>query len=566
MKYYELGQKNVVIPETSLYGYLLENSKDHLDNYALNYFGRKITYRKLFSMIDEVAKAFISIGVQENEVVPVVSVSTVTSIVCFYALNRIGAVSDYLNVLAEEKDLQGYFEEVNAKVVVALDLFGEKVSNAAKRCGVKNVILFSLNQEMPTGVSIGYRIKTLGKIKCVTDSKLITSWHQFVKNGYDIKEINRHKDSSTMCLLAHTGGTTGDPKAVAVSDRAMNAVADGYFTIYKSSEVLRNSPANSVFLQIMIPFVIYGILTCMHMPLCMGWCLAIIPKFDGKDWSKYLKKYEFNYVFGVPAYLSAMFNDEGLVGMDFSHMRTIAMGGDGMNENLEKEINSFFCNHGFNVDVVKGYGLSEVCATAVSTFPGCNKIGSVGIPLYRNNIMVYDNDSKKELPYNEIGEVCMQCPSRMIGYLNNLEATKELFKIHPDGTEWLHTGDLGYIDEDGFLFLSGRMKRVILTTKDGVAYKVFPNAPEEILDSHEAVITSCIVGARNGDDQVLRAHIVLGADDLSRSSEIEYELRKICEEQLPSYSRPAFYVFCEKLPLTAAGKVDYRALETEYSK
>ena len=265
--------------------------------------------------------------------------------------------------------------------------------------------------------------------------------------------------------------------------------------------------------------------------------------------------------YGVPAYISGMFSDDKLKDIDFSKIRTIAMGGDGMNETLEKDINSFFKEHGCDIDVVKGYGLSEVSATAVSTFPGCNKIGSVGIPLYKNNMMVYDNEKGCEQTYNEVGEICLQCASRMMGYMGNEDATKDLFKIHADGSEWLHTGDLGYVDEDGFLFLVGRMKRVILTTKDGVAYKVFPNAPEEILDSHEAVVQSCIVGAKDGDNQVLRAHIVLSDVDMSKCEQIEKELRIICDKELPSYSRPTFYTFCNCLPLTAAGKVDYRALE-----
>ena len=175
--------------------------------------------------------------------------------------------------------------------------------------------------------------------------------------------------------------------------------------------------------------------------------------------------------------------------------------------------------------------------------------------------MIYDTERKCELAYGEIGEICIQSPSRMIGYLDNEEATSELFKKHPDGSEWLHTGDLGYIDEDGFLYLAGRMKRVILTTKDGVAYKVFPNIPERVLASHKSVEQSCIVGAKNGDDDVLRAYVVLKTEDRDKTADIEPELRRICNEELPSYSRPTFYMFLDKLPLTAAGKVDYRALE-----
>lgn len=181
--------------------------------------------------------------------------------------------------------------------------------------------------------------------------------------------------------------------------------------------------------------------------------------------------------------------------------------------------------------------------------------------MIHNNIRIVNTQSLQELTYNEVGEICIQSPSRMIGYFDNEEATEELFRIHPDGYEWLHTGALRYIDEDGFLYLVGRMKRVILTTRDGVAYKVFPNIPEEVLGSHMSVEQICIVGAKDGDDSVLQANVVLKPEDRGKKLIIEQELRRICNEELPSYSRPTFYVFLDKLPLTAAGKIDYRALE-----
>ena len=164
LKYYSSEQISAPLPQESLYEYLWNCNKEHLDDYALNYFGKKITYRKLFSMIDEAARGFIAIGVKAKEIIPIVSISTVTSIVTFYALNKIGAVSDFLNVLLEEKDLQGMFEEVNAQTVVTLDVFGSKVVNAAKRTGVKTIVSFGVNNEMPALINLGYKIKTVGKI------------------------------------------------------------------------------------------------------------------------------------------------------------------------------------------------------------------------------------------------------------------------------------------------------------------------------------------------------------------------------------------------------------------
>ncbi len=511
-------------------------------------------------MIDSVSKAFIAIGVKEKEIVPIVSVSTVTSVVCFYALNKIGAVSDFLNVLSEEDDLKALFDEADAKIVVSLDLFASKVVSAAKNSLVREVVTFSIDRNMPFHISFGYKLKTLGKKNKLSTGINIIGWEEFINKAGVVKEITGKKNPNEICLLAHTGGTTGIPKAVILDDCSMNAVAAQQRSIYKN---LPEYKKTATFLQVIVPFVVYGILTCTHMPLCMGWCVALIPKFEESKWHSYIRKYHFSYVLAVPSYVTCMIDNPKMQEQDLSDLRIIAAGGDGVTDTIENRVNGFLSCHRSTARLEKGYGMTEVCAAGLITFPSCNRIGSVGIPLPKNNLMVFDNEMEKELSYGEIGEVCLQCPSRMQGYMNNEDETSLLFRIHQDGQEWLHTGDLGYIDEDGFLFLVGRMKRVIMTTGNGITYKVFPNIPERILDSCELVLQSCIVGASDGENRVLRAYVVIADTDKEKEKAIEKELRTLCNEKLPSYSRPKYYVFCEELPLTAAGKVDYRALEQE---
>lgn len=318
-----------------------------------------------------------------------------------------------------------------------------------------------------------------------------------------------------------------------------------------------------VFLSVMIPFVIYGILTNIHMPLCLGLRTVLIPKFDASDWADYFKKYHPQHLSAIPAYVAPMLENARVAKMDLSGLITVGLGGDGLNISLEERVNAFLSAHGSTARVAKGYGMTEVCAT----FSMCNnedtKIGSVGFPFPTNNVMIYDNDLQQELSYNQVGEICLQSASRMIRYKDNEEEMRNLLHIHPDGSEWIHTGDLGYIDEDGFLFLEGRMKRIILTSSEGVAYKVFPHIPEEVLNRHSAVANTCIVGVSNGNDQSLKAYIVLNPETRGREMEIEEELRAACESELAAYMRPWRYVFREALPLTPAGKVDFRALEKD---
>lgn len=166
------------------------------------------------------------------------------------------------------------------------------------------------------------------------------------------------------------------------------------------------------------------------------------------------------------------------------------------------------------------------------------------------------------MKYNEIGEICINTPYLMLGYLNNPEATAEVVKTHADGKKWFHTGDLGYITEEGAVYITGRIKRIILTEKDGMVSKIFPDRVEKLLESHKAVEVSCVVKQPGDEAEVkLTAHVVLKEKYRVNSSRVEQELRKLCNSELPEFSRPDKYVFRESMPLTAAGKVDYRALE-----
>ena len=523
-----------------------------MDDYALNYFGNKITFQKLFEMINTAAKAFQAIGVQEGDIVPVVSVSTVASVVCLYALNRIGAVVDFLNVLSERDDLVNYFMEAKAKIVVTLDLFGEKVAAAAEKCCVEKVIAFGVDYEMPGAMMLAYKVKTCRNKQPWKASSFVVLWSDFLKLARKQPDINYRKDPHAICLLGHTGGTTGEPKAVMLSDSAMNAATRTY------QMMMTNAKRKDVFLHIMVPFVVYGILSCTHVPLCLGFCVVIIPKFDAVQWTSYLKKYRPNHIMAVPAYIAPLLDVKC---SELSLIKNLASGGDGMNYELENALNQLLNKYNSPAVITKGYAMTEVCATAVASFQKVNKVGSVGIPLPGNNVQIFNTETGKEQSYGEIGEICLQCKSRMLGYMNHEQEMKKLFSIHDDGSEWLHTGDLGYMDEDGFLFLEGRMKRVILTVKDGVTYKVFPNMTEKILEENDRVVRSCVVGAKTGFDQVLRAYVVVAKDEVCRSKEVEEELRSLCEKKLPSYARPMFYEFREELPLTAAGKINYRELE-----
>ena len=435
-----------------------------------------------------------------------------------------------------------------------MDLFAQKTLKAGIQSGVEKIITFSLSDYMPYLIKTGYKMKMpqIGT-SYLSDNRII-QWANFLKFANHVSDIECKHDSNFVSIWAHTGGTTGFPKTVLHTDKAYNAVAMQYM---KSMSHRRGE----VFLNIIVPFVVYGMLTCMHMPLCLGLTVAIIPKFEATDWGKYITKYRPNHIAGIPSYFSPMLQDEKLKSVNLSGIFTLAAGGDGLNEQLESELNIFLQSHGARTQLIKGYGMTEICSSAITAFGDYSKVGSVGIPLVKNNIKVFDNEKKCECKYGEIGEILLSSPSLMVCYKDNEKETDGLITTDDTGTKWVHTEDLGYVDEQGFLFLLGRMKRVMFVGPEGMAYKVFPKKIEDVIVSVFDISEACVISANNGNGFAPKAYLLIKQSVAKTEDEVVNLVRNACEEQLPEYLRPFDYVVLEELPKTSVGKVDYLALE-----
>ncbi len=554
LKYYSEEALNTPLDVCSMYDFMYRNNKDHPEDIAINYFGKKMSYGEFFKKIDEAAKAFSAYGVKPGDIVTLVTLTCVPSVISLYALNKIGAVPNYLNVLSTEEDFEHFFKEVKSRIVITLDLFGKSVLEAAGKSGVEKVIVYSLSEGMPFATGVGFALK-MRKFDSsfLKNNKLVLMWSDFIAAGKGQPEIEYKKSGSELAYFGHTGGTTGVPKGVLLNDHSFNLVAHYYNLCMAHNR-------GDVFLSVMIPYVVYSAIINIHMPLCLGFETVLVPKFESDKWHEYIKKYRPQHCGIIPAYAQTFLTNPELDKMDLSCLQTIGMGGEGLNIPLEEGVNSFMTAHNSTARLRKGYGMTEVCATAATEFAYACKVGSVGIPLPENNFMIYDLDNNCECTYGKVGEICMQCASRMIGYLDNEEEMNNLFRTHADGSVWIHTGDLGYIDEDGFIFLEGRLKRMIMTVIDGKVYKIPPAKVESELNVHKGVKDSVVVGASDGNDKVLKAYVIKNAD--INDEALIAELKDICEKQLPENMRPYFYEMVEEFPRTPAGKVDYRALES----
>ena len=544
------------LPQMSLFEYLYENNKYNLDSDALNYMGHKISYRELFKRIDEAAKAFLAQGVREGDIVSILTVASVPCVICFYALNKIGAVVDYINVLSTAKDLVKFFRANKSRVVVSADIFMNKTLLAAKAIGVEHVIAFSMEEDLPFFKKVGTLFQSNPDVdESYLQDDIVLTWDKFIASGAHVPDITYQKDPNTPALLAHTGGTTGFPKAVVLSDNAMNAVAFQYHYIFHLDL------KESVFLDLVVPFVVYGSLINMHMPLTMRSTVVLIPNFDADDWPEYFNKYKPNYLTAIPNYVAPMLNNPRMRNVNLDCLKVIAVGGEGAGNALEVDLNRFLKRHGSKAKLLKGYGMTEMSASACTAFGDVNALGSVGAPLPRNQVQIVNPDTGLECKYNEIGEICFQGPGQMMGYMNDPEEMKTVYRKHSDGTYWLHTGDLGYMNRRGLLYIVGRIKRAILTQYKGTAYRIYPNVIEDILMSHPAVREACVVKLHEDRWGRTKAYIALNDHNRVDEEEIERELRSYCDNEMAEYMRPFLYEFRGSLPLTPVGKVDYKLLE-----
>ena len=550
LKYYTESLADKPLPQKTLYKMIYDANKDHKSDFAFNYFGRRITYGRLFYEIDRCAKALLRLGVKPDDIVTIMGLSAPETFYVAYACSKIGAVINLISVLAGEQELVHYLNEAKSKVFIALDLFNDKIIKALPQTGVKTVVNMSLAESMPLHIKTVFKLKV--KVQKCED---FLSWKAFIALAEGQPPVKVFKFvPGRFSYLAHTGGTTGEPKGVMLCDEIINGITEEYATIFTYERQDR-------WINTIVPFVVYGFLANNNVPLYTGMENVLIPKVDIKKLPQQILKYKINFISSVPPYLEYFYQDKKIIKADLSFIKAIAAGGDGMTQELENKINRILLKNGASSKLMNGYGSTEIGTTACINSYGRFEY-SAGFPLNRNILSIFDTITNSELSYGNIGEICINTPYLMLGYLNDPEATADVVKVHADGKKWFHTGDLGYITEAGAVYITGRIKRIILTEKDGMVSKIFPDRVEKLLDSYKAVEVSCVVKQPGDEAEVkLTAHVVLKEQYRSQNESIERELRALCAAELPEYSRPDKYAFRESMPLTAAGKVDYRTLE-----
>ena len=553
-KYYSKKDRQVEIPDISLYKIIKEQALMNPNNVAIDYFGKKITYKNFIKEIDKAARSFRCYGIRPGDVVTICMPNMPEGVISFYALNKIGAIANMIHPLSAEEEIKNYLNEADSVMLVAVDICYEKIERILSETKVYKVILVSANDSMPKALSLGYTLTKGLKIRKPKSMEVYTYWKDFIKKSelYNYEyEVKSKKDITSVIL--HSGGTTGIPKGIVLTNGNLNALALQVKIVFKDIV-----PGDKI-LAIMPIFHGFGLGVSVHSGFVLGAEVVLVPQFSAKTFDNLVKRNKPQVIVGVPTLFEALLNNKGFNGMDMSYVKHFVSGGDSLTEKQNNSINEFLRNHGCNIKVEQGYGMTESVAATALAFGKANKPCTIGIPFPGNYFKIVAKGTQEEVKFGEVGEICVCGPTVMQGYYNNEKETNLVLQIHKDGNIWLHTGDIGSMDEDGVITYVQRLKRMIISS----GYNVYPQQIEQVIETHPEVLKCTVVAMPHKYKvQVAKAYIVL-KEGISPSGSLKKEIKELCEKNLSKFSIPYDYEYRKSLPKTLIGKVDYKQLERE---
>lgn len=556
LKYFGDMPAHLDYPKGSMYEAVKESAitKKKMNSVAYEFQGKKTNYKQFLNKIEVLGKAYKNIGIDEGDMVTVCMPNTPQGVDTFYALNRIGAVPAMIHPLSAVGEIAFYINSTQSKAVLVVDLFYEKVLEALKQ--VKHpvkVVVAHIKDELPFPLNMLYPLTVKKKpAPLPKDNKNVIDWSDFISGGKKVKLSDKFPKAEDTAVILFSGGTTGTSKGIQLTNLNMNALA---------AQVAANAGFTMEGLRmfsVMPLFHGFGLGVGIHTALMASGTCIIIPQFTIKTYARDVKKYKPNVIVGVPTLYEALLRSEGF-DFDLSFLRGMFCGGDSLSVELKKKVDKFLKDHNATIQVREGYGTTE-CVTASCLTPyDTYREGSIGIPLSDTYYTIVNPNNDTELPYGEEGEICICGPTVMKGYLNNAEETASTLRRHEDGNLWLHTGDLGYMDEDGFVYYKQRMKRLIIVS----GINVYPSQVENAIDAHPDVLLSCAVGIPDPYKMhVVKAFVVL-RQGVEPSDKIKEEIIENCKKNVSRYGVPREIEFRTELPKTLVGKVAYRVLEEE---
>lgn len=541
-------------PEGSMYDAVEAVANAYPNNVAFDFMGKSTTYRQLIQEIQRCARALKTIGVRENDCVTIAMPNCPQATYMFYAVNLVGGICNMIHPLSAEKEIEFYLNESKSVTVITLDQFYNKFEAVRQNTGVVNIILARVKDALSKPVKAGYMLTEGRKIQKIPDDAPVIRWKDFLRLGRAcFWNYKVERKASDPAVILYSGGTTGKTKGILLSNLNFNALGR---QVIAANPMFR--PGDKM-LAAMPLFHGFGLGVCVHTMLSSGGRCILVPRFTAQSYAKLITKYRCNFIAGVPTLYEALIRIPDMKNADLSCLKGVFSGGDSLSVELKKKFDKFLYDHKATVQIREGYGTTETVTACCLTPTHISKEGSIGIPFPDTYIKIVKPDTDEELPYGEEGEILLAGPTVMQEYINHPEETARTLRSHDDGLTWVYTGDLGYMDSDGFIYFKGRAKRMIVSS----GYNIYPGQIENILDAHEKVHMSCVIGVPDPYKmQAVKVFLML-KPGVEANDATKEEIMAYCRKNIAKYALPREIEFRDELPKTLVGKVAYRQLEEE---
>jgi long-chain acyl-CoA synthetase len=556
LAHYDAGVPETLAPYPSrtLVDYLADAAREQPNDPALHFKGATLSFGDLAELTDACAAAFTALGIKRGDRIALVLPNCPQFLIAQYGAWKIGAVVAPLNPIYTEYELEAPLRHHGVETVVTLSRFYPRIKAVQPRTPVRRVIATNIKEYFPPLLRFLF---TIAREKRDGDRVSVRPGdHDFAH----LMLVNRGRRPHTAVLSMHdpavllmSGGTTGTPKGV-LGNHGSYAMAGLQIVAWLRGAI--EGERRAVFAPLPL-FHVYSNVGIQSMALLSRLPIALVPNpRDIDDLLSTLRKVKPGFFNGVPTLYVALLNHPAVQHgkVDFKSIRICVSGASALLADTKQRFEALT-----GARIVEGYSLTEaMMALCVNPVKGENKLGSVGMPLPDVQVRIFDaEEGVRVLPAREVGEIAIAAPQLMTGYWDRPDETAEILREHTDdeGTvQWLHTGDLGYLDEDGYVFIVDRKKDLIKTS----GFQVWPREVEETLAAHPAVAEVGVAGiADPKKGEVVKAWVVLR----SGRTATESDLRAYCREHLAPYKVPAHVEFREELPKTMVGKVLRRVLK-----
>ncbi len=551
LRFYDAVPESIAYPETTMYAALVATARKYPSSIAYDFMGYTSTYARFVAEIDRFANALAAQGLRQGDRITIAMPTTPQGIICFYAANKLGAVASMIHPLSTSSEIAFYLNISRSKMALTINAFYDKFKSVMAQTGLQRLILTKIPDYLPLLKGIGFNLLKGRKIPRVPSDPQVVWWKELMRHAAPAAPA-ADMGTHDLAVILYSGGTTGQPKGIMLSN--YNFIAEGMQCAHWVG-----MDHNSSILAILPIFHGFGLGVCVNAAFMGGGTSILVPTFTPEEVAHLIKKKRPSFVVGVPTLFDALSKHAGFQATDLSCLKAAFCGADTLPRVVKERFEAVVRRQGGNVKLLEGYGLTEAVTGIMATPVKDYREGSIGMPFPDMWAKIVGLGSTAEVPVGEEGEICISGPAVMLGYLDQPEETAKTLRTHADGRLWLHTGDIGTMDADGFFYFKLRHKRMIKSS----GMNVYPAQVEDHLYQHPDVAEVCVVGVPDSS-QIERVKAFVVLKDKSKAGPAMAEaLIAHCRKDLIKWSCPREIEFADELPRTLVGKIAYRVLQDQ---